>query len=252
MSRSHSLESEAMSRPPPPPDEASFVAANVRSTVHDINNLLCVIAGQAELILDGSPDSPSDAAREILDALQTAAALCRRLLIDEEPVPGLTLDIAAVVRDGVRRHRQHGATPPELVVELTTEPDPPRCDVLRLHQAVANLVSNAQAAMPAGGRLSVRTSVERLAVATIDTLGHALPPGPYWVLAVSDTGAGISGGRLAQLFEPGYTTRADPEAHGFGLSVVIEAARWHRGGIVVASAAGLGSRFALWLPYKRG
>lgn len=226
--------------------------ATVRSTVHDINNLLCVIAGQAELILDGSPDSPSDAAREILDALHTAAALCRRLLIDEAPAPGIALDIATVAHGSVRRQHRRGSPPPELVIELTPEPDPPLCDVLRLHQALANLVSNAQAAMPAGGRISVQTSVERLTVATIDTLGHALPPGRYWVLSVSDTGAGISGGRLAQLFEPGYTTRAEPAAHGFGLSVVVEAARWHRGGIVVGSTAGVGSRFALWLPYKRG
>lgn len=231
-----------------PPPEPAHEQAAMRSAVHDINNLLFAIAGQAELIAEGVVESTTEAAREIVEAARTAAALCRRLLIDEQPAAGVRLDVDGVVRRLMRR-MPRGEAPLEVVIDLAA-PEPPGCDVLRLQQALANLVSNAQAAMPDGGRLSVTAAVERLGSARVDTLGETLAPGRYWVLAVRDTGPGITAVGFAQLFEPGYTTRSEPKAHGFGLSVVADAARWHGGGVVVASTPGEGSRFAIWLPLR--
>lgn len=229
-----------------PPAAEPGAHAAMRSAVHDINNLLFAISGQSELIVDGAVDNAAEAAREILDAARTAAALCRRLLIDEPPAVDARLDVEAIVRRILRRAPPKDG-PIDVSIDLAA-PEPPGCDVLRLQQGLANLVSNAQAAMPNGGRLTVTTVIERLGCARVDTLGETLAPGRYWVLAVRDTGTGIAAGRLRQLFEPGYTTRSEPTAHGFGLSVVAEAARWHRGGVMVASTPGEGSRFAMWLP----
>ena len=121
----------------------------------------------------------------------------------------------------------------------------PTIDAGQIQQALTNLVVNAIQAMPAGGRLRASSTAAR----------PAPPPGSarrqrgvYARLMVTDEGAGIPPELVSRVFEPFFTTKDVGEGTGLGLSVAYGIARDHGGWIEVESAAGRGSRFALFLP----
>jgi CheY-like chemotaxis protein len=108
-----------------------------------------------------------------------------------------------------------------------------------------NLVVNARDSMPTGGRLSIETRDEE--VDSVHAEGLAIPPGPYVVLVVADSGTGIDPSILPRIFEPFFTTKAD-RGTGLGLSTVFGIVRQSGGAISVDSEPGRGSRFRVYLP----
>lgn len=222
----------------PPPLEPALV----RSTLHDVNNMLTAISLDAEALAEFVPR-----AGELADGIHrtalTAAALCRRLLVHSGAAPLHAIDLGSML-DDILRHT------PELDVTLCLDAPPPlSVDGLRLRQAIANLVSNAMCAMR---RRVAKLTIEAAHVARsepgVDALGATLRPGCYWVLSVADCGAGLTAEQLGQIFDEGYSTRRDAVVSGFGLSAVSEAMAWHGGSVIVDSVVGQGSRFALWFP----
>jgi CheY-like chemotaxis protein len=122
-----------------------------------------------------------------------------------------------------------------------------RVDRGQLEQALAHLVANARDAMPQGGRLTLRTAnVPPGAAAT--RLPAGLGPGPYVLLAVSDTGAGLSTAVRPHLFEPFFTTKETAPGAGLSLAVVHGFARQSGGFLEASGAPGGGATFTLYLP----
>lgn len=118
-------------------------------------------------------------------------------------------------------------------VENRLPPLPIRADAHKIEQVLVNLAMNAVGAMPGGGRLSFRHSVE----------------GPFLTLSVSDTGEGIPGENLGKIFEPFFTTKRNGKGTGLGLAVCRKIVEEHGGKISVSSRPGEGTTFLVSLPF---
>jgi len=218
---------------------------------HDFNNLLMVIQGQASLIA-GRPDLPTYAAvaiRDVTDAAQRAASLTGQLLAfgRRHRLQVKLLDLNEVVQNIGRMLKR--LISENVVLEIVTDPRyvPVCADTNTLAQVLLNLALNARDAMPAGGRLVVRTSLEVLD----EHAAQALPegrPGRWACLSVSDTGAGIPSDVLPHIFEPFFTTKGVGKGTGLGLASVYGIVKQHHGFVSVESSVGQGTTFKTFLP----
>jgi signal transduction histidine kinase/CheY-like chemotaxis protein len=215
---------------------------------HDFNNLLTAIIGYAEIVIVSlEPGDPRRAdAEEIARAAMRAADLTRQMLafsrkqVLQPKVIDLNLTVAKV-EPMLRR-----LIGEDIIMTITTRAANPhvRVDPGQIEQVIMNLVVNARDAMPKGGRLLVETSDQG------DSL--ALPPdahaGPYVVLAVSDTGVGMSADVRARVFEPYFTTKDIGKGTGLGLSTAYGIVRQSEGYSQVLSEPGQGTAFRVQLP----
>ncbi len=218
---------------------------------HDFNNILTAILGVADLLLQDLP--PEDRRRgdvlDILDAAHRAAGLTRQLLaFSRQQVLTLErLDLSALVTDGQRLLRrvlgEH--------IHITTSLDPAlgavEADPGQLEQVLLNLAVNARDAMPNGGRLTITTTNVELD-ATRSEPHFEVTPGPYVMLAITDTGVGMDRDTQAHAFEPFFTTKAVGRGTGLGLATVYGIVKQNRGYIWVQSEAGAGTTFTIYLP----
>jgi CheY-like chemotaxis protein len=160
------------------------------------------------------------------------------------------VDVSALVGELLDLCR--GALPERaaLRAELASDLPPVLGDPVQLRQVVHNLVANAGEALEDGvGSVTLRTRVEAEAPAAAGLVGagaEALAPGPYVVLEVTDTGAGMDARTQARIFEPFFSTKLG--GRGLGLAAVLGLVRGHGGGIRVESTPGRGSTLGVWLP----
>jgi two-component system, cell cycle sensor histidine kinase and response regulator CckA len=218
---------------------------------HDFNNLLTAIIGYGELALGELPPGSDVRAdvEEMFKAGQSAAALTRQLLaFSRRQVLQLqSLDVNAIVT----RTRSLLARVIGEDIRLTTELDPtlPRiiADPSQIEQIVMNLVVNARDAMPAGGRLTIRTSATSLDARYVRTHPEART-GPHVRLDVIDTGTGMTSEVRARLFEPFFTTKERGKGTGLGLPTVYGIVRQTGGSLEVESEPGKGATFSIFLP----
>jgi nitrogen-specific signal transduction histidine kinase/CheY-like chemotaxis protein len=206
---------------------------------HDFNNLLAVITGYAELAASALPaDDPVRADIEgIGQAAQKGAALTRQLLIFSrlEPSHPETFDLNAVVTETERLLRRTIGEDIELMTDLRAGLPPVTIDRSKLEQVILNLVVNARAAMPQGGRLTVATTV--LAGAE-----------PRVRLTVADTGTGMTAEVAEHAFEPFFTTKGPGEGTGLGLATVYGVVKDAGGDITLDTRPGHGTTFHIDLP----
>ena len=218
---------------------------------HDFNNLLTVILGNIELLLNElSSENPlRSQAHEISKAAERAAGLTRQLLAfsrKQMMIPEV-LDLNSVV--GEMSSMLSGLVGESIEVSLDLYPAlaSVKVDPTQIELALVNLALNARDAMPDGGRLVIETSNSELD-ATRATDDFEVLAGPYVVLAVTDSGEGISIEDQAKIFEPFFTTKSVGQGTGLGLSTVYGIVKQSRGYIWVSSRPGQGTRFEIYLP----
>ena len=218
---------------------------------HDFNNLLTIISGYAQLAQDLlETESPLRSYMdEILKAGDRASALVRRLLAftRRQSMEPQVLDLNSVVKGTEKMVRRLIGEDIEVVTVLPPELGAIRSDPAQLEQVIINLAVNARDAMPNGGKLIFETANVQLDQTYADT-HSAVTPGPYVMLAVSDTGSGMDAHTRAHVFEPFFTTKEKGKGTGLGLATVYGIVKQSRGNIWVYSELGVGTTFKIYLP----
>ena len=219
---------------------------------HDFNNLLTVIMSYSSMLLaEGDAGDPNRAdIQAISDAAARAAALTRQLLaFSRKQVLQLQpVNVNAVVTDVEKMlHRLIGED-----ISLSTHLDPRlaliNADSGQIEQVLLNLALNARDAMPDGGTLTLTTDNADLTEEHSDRhLGAA--PGKYIMLAVTDTGTGMSREVQQRLFEPFYTTKGAGKGTGLGLATVHGIVKQLGGDVYVYSELGHGTTFKVYFPH---
>jgi len=223
----------------------------VGGVAHDFNNLLTVINGNSQLLLASTP--APELGKELLggihDAGVRAASLTRQLLTfsGRQIVEPRILDLNRVVSDAEKMLRRLLGGEVDLVTTLHPGLAAVKADAGQLGQIILNLAINARDAMPAGGTLTIAT--DNVALDAAFAARHpGASPGAHVVLAVSDTGYGLTAEVKARLFEPFFTTKGPGKGTGLGLATVHAIAK-ESGGLVIADGApGQCSTFRVYLP----
>ncbi|MDH5668137.1 MAG: PAS domain S-box protein [Nitrospira sp.] len=219
---------------------------------HDFNNLLTVIRGYSELILARMPQEESSRRdmEEVKKAADRAAGLTRQLLAfsRRQLVAAKIINVNAIVMNmDTMLRRLIG----EDIIELWTDLEPDvwsiKADPGQIEQVVMNLAVNARDAMPTGGRLTIET---RNIVVQKGTHQDQvlLEAGSYVMLALKDSGLGMTKEVQAHLFEPFYTTKESGKGTGLGLSTVYGIVKQSGGTIAIESQPGRGTVCKIYFP----
>jgi CheY-like chemotaxis protein len=218
---------------------------------HDFNNLLTVILGEVELIL---ADSPSDIAfrpglEEVKKSGERAAMLTRQLLAfsRRQLITPELVELNSVITDMSKMLGRLIGEDVAFQLRLSPAAGTVRADRGQLEQVLANLVVNARDAMPHGGALTLSTSREVLDEEYAASHADA-KPGEYAMLAVSDSGTGMSDSVKARIFEPFFTTKEAGKGTGLGLAVSYGIIKQAGGHISAYSESGLGTTIKVYLP----
>jgi signal transduction histidine kinase len=254
---SEALREALQSRPPLPPaperDEQLRQAVKMEAVgrlaggvAHDFNNLLTVIIGYSEMLRHGlAADHPlRTCTEEIVRAAQRGASLTQQLLAfsRKQVLQPTVLDLNQVVARMEKLLRPLIGEHVELALQLSAETCAVKADNGQLEQVIVNLAVNARDAMPAGGRLTLRTG---LLTAEAD---DPVPPGRWAVLTVSDTGVGMDEATRLRIFEPFFTTKEAGRGTGLGLATVHGIVQQSGGHVTAVSELGHGSTFTVYLP----
>jgi PAS domain S-box-containing protein len=218
---------------------------------HDFNNLLMLIKGYCELLLDHIGRDPNlrRYGEEIQRAADRATSLTQQLLAfsRKQVLEPKVLDLNHVVADMEKMLQRLLGEDVELAIHLAQELGHTKADPNQLEQVIMNLAVNARDAMPRGGKLSLET--DNVELDAIYARAHAgARPGSYVMLAVSDTGEGMTPEVKARIFEPFFTTKEKGKGTGLGLSTVYGIVKQSEGYIWVYSEPARGTTFKVYLP----
>jgi len=220
---------------------------------HDFNNLLTVIVGGLDMMLR-RPDQP-DRVKRLAEAAMGAArrgeqltqqllAFSRRQMLRPQ-----TLNPNRLLLD-FRPLAERAATGAvELAFDLDPALDPIRIDPAQFESAVLNLIVNARDALEGrGGHARIAVTSRNVRLGTAAVADRGVPPGPYVVISVTDTGSGIPPDKLQRVFEPFFTTKEVGKGTGLGLSQVYGFTRSAKGFAQIESEVGKGTTVSLYFP----
>ena len=222
---------------------------------HDFNNLLTAIMGNTELALM-TMDATHPLHHKlnvVMKASQSAGELTRQLLAfsRKQLIEPKVINLNELIEHmhkmlmrliGEDVHLQHVPYPDLGLI---------KADRGQIEQIIVNLAVNARDAMPHGGKLTIETYTRTLGEAYAKQ-HHYITPGEYIVLAVSDTGSGMSDEVKRHLFEPFITTKPLGSGTGLGLAMVYGAVKQNGGSIEVYSEPGHGTTFKMFFPRMEG
>ena len=217
---------------------------------HDFNNLLTIILGCAELVTADAAmaNQHRDDLDEIIKAALRARGLTKQLLAfsRQQVLLAAPLDVNRLITDMTgmlgRLIGEH--------IEVTLALAPDLClafaDRGQMEQVVMNLVVNARDAMPGGGRVTIETTDVELENSSFHQ--EMVLKGHYVMLAITDTGSGMTRETQRRMFEPFYTTKEAGKGTGLGLSTTYGIVKQSQGYIRVDSEPGRGTTFKVYLP----
>ena len=215
---------------------------------HDFNNMLMIIMGNTEILLDETDDPD---VCELLDLIQSAARngaeLTSRLLsfARQQPLAPQRMNIAEQMEQ-IGKLIRHGL-PEDITLSVTASEEDlfVEVDPSQLDNALVNLAMNARDAMPEGGLLTLEASSYRVELGALE---NVLAPGEYVRIAMTDSGSGMAPEIASRVFEPFFTTKARGDGTGLGLSMVYGFANQSGGHAFVETAPGEGTTVCIFLP----
>jgi signal transduction histidine kinase/CheY-like chemotaxis protein len=216
---------------------------------HDFNNLIMIIKGYSDMLLDSATPDSRPQIEEIKRAGDRASALTRQLLAfsRKQVLEPQILDPNQIVKNMVKMLQVLIGEDIELVTTLSSGIGRVQADPGQLEQVVMNLAVNARDAMRDGGKLIIETQP-----AELDDFYAAAHPeikaGLYVLVAVTDTGCGMSKEVLQHIFEPFFTTKEPGKGTGLGLATVYGVVKQSRAHISVYSEPGRGTTFKIYFP----
>jgi len=221
---------------------------------HDFNNLLQVIRGNLELLqtaVEGN-ERASARLRNALYGAERAAQLTRQLLAfaRRQPLAPKVVNLSRLVSDMADLLRRTLGESIEVETVVAGGLWNTIADPAQVESALLNLALNARDAMQGGGRLTVEITNASLDEAYAGT-AREVTAGQYVMLAVTDTGEGMSEEVRARVFEPFFTTKVDGKGTGLGLSMVYGFVKQSNGHIQIYSEAGHGTTVKIYLPRSR-
>ncbi len=217
---------------------------------HDFNNILTTITLNLELLID-DPAVPSRARTGLTEMQSSAgrgASLTRQLLmfsrrqamdVQRLELNGLVANLTTMLGRLIGEHI-------DIDLDVSASELWISADAGMLEQLITNLVVNARDAMPAGGRIVLRTSAIEVRAVAVRHPEALL--GQYVCLEVVDSGHGIPDSAVRHIFEPFFTTKPAGEGTGLGLATVHGIARQHRGWVELETAVDIGSTFRVLIP----
>jgi PAS domain S-box-containing protein len=218
---------------------------------HDFNNILTIIQGHSDRLLERPGWTPdvAEPLQQISAAANRATALTRQLLVfsRKQVMQPRVLDLSAVLGNLAKMLRR--LLGDDIALESIHEPGLPaiEADAGMVEQIIMNLSVNARDAMPKGGRLTVSTATVTIDEAYVRQQPEARP-GSFVCLSVTDTGCGMSKETLARIFEPFFTTKDVGKGTGLGLATVYGIVKQHQGWAEVSSQLGVGTTFRVYFP----
>lgn len=218
---------------------------------HDFNNILSAIIGygQFTLMKMSADDQLRHNVECMLAAADRAARLTSELLLfsRKQPIDKKPVDLNEVVTR-VEKFLKKVIGEDIFCQSIISEARlPVFADAYQLEQVLMNLTTNARDSMPQGGSLTVAT--EHITLDEQFEAAHGFgKPGPYALITVSDTGAGMDAATQKRIFEPFFTTKEVGKGTGLGLSVAYGIIKQHDGYINVYSEPGSGTTFRIYLP----
>jgi CheY-like chemotaxis protein len=218
---------------------------------HEFNSILTAIIGQSELLLgDLPPDDPlAKNAREIRQAADRAATLTRQLLAygRKQILQPEILDLNLVLTDmaGTLQHLMGREVDVRIVPAVGLKMV--KIDPGQMEQVIVNMAMNAADAMPNGGKLTLETANVTLDAEYVRPI-PGLKAGGYVMLAITDTGTGMSEEVKARAFEPFFSTKGVGQGTGLGLATCYGILKQSDGHINVYSEVARGATFKIYLP----
>jgi len=218
---------------------------------HDFNNLLTIILGYSQILKDGlqAEGRLADSTGQIKSAAERAAGITRQLLAfsRKQVLSPRVINLNDIVLNLDSLLRRLIGEDIEVLTVPATDLGTVKADPGQIEQVVMNLALNSRDAMPRGGKLTLETS-NAVLDETYAREHQPVEPGRYVMLAVSDTGTGMSAETLTRIFEPFYTTKEVGMGTGLGLSMVYGIVKQSGGYIWVYSEPNQGTTFKIYLP----